>query len=292
MHVDENAKAVYEKYVMNHVVGQSVEQNGVTVTVEGYMADRHTIYVILSIDGVKEPRRDSELHFSKTALNVAGNYGSAGAYLGKDKETGKLLYRLTYDYFHYQNDIAGRYYFEEHDITGSIVHLKLEGIEEITYVDKIAENGATYGEYQTNAVYEGVFEFEWEVKNTAPTWEYEVDHLEVANPNIDVKRITISPLSVTVNAEYSDAVKEELIIQSGFAGLKMKDGSIIQSFLMDTEDELGSNVVVDGYRHTEIVDLDQVEALLFVDPFSENPYMNLEEYDDYVEIPISELQKC
>ena len=290
LHVDEDAKAVYEKYAMNHVVGQSVEQNGVTVTVEGYIADRHILYVILSIDGVKEPRHGSELHFSKTALTVAGNYGSAGIYLGKNKETGKLLYRLTCDYFHHQNDIAGSYYFEEHDITGSVVHLKLEGIEELTSVEKVAETGIAYGDSQINASYDGVFEFEWEVENTAPTWKYDVDHIEVANQNVDVKSITMSPLSVTVKAEYTDAVKDELIIQSGFVGFKMKDGSLIQSVLLDTEDALGSNVVIDGFKHTEIVDLDQVEALLFVDPFGEYAFMDIEQYDAYVEIPISELQ--
>lgn len=288
--VDEDAMKVYEKYGMNNVVGQCVTQKGVTVAVEEYISDRHMLYVIVSVDGIKDPKRDADLTFENVSMTVGNDGGFSMIYLGKDTSSGKHLFRLKSDNFGSSNDIAGQYYFEERDITGQMVRIVIDGIEEISDIEHVAENGVPYLEEQVNETYEGVFEFSWEIENTAPTYVYDCEGVDVANEGIHVTSITLSPMSMTVKAEYTQEALKHEWVYSGFYGFKMKDGSLIESYNLDSEKNLGSNIIVDGFIHSEIVDLEQVEALVFIDPFREGGYVPIEHHKKVVEIPLSMLR--
>lgn len=281
--ISEEEKTLIEKYAMGNTIGQTAVQNGITVTAEQYICDRNVVYAIFSVEGVDAPTGQEWLDFSDYDVNVGSSLGSVGGrYLGEDEETGKQMYAYVSENFS-QKDITGRY-----------VHVTLAGLEHLTPIPEEAYESGAWTEYDnTKATYDGTYAFKWQLNNSVPIQDYTVENLEIADSGITVQSVSISPLSVLVEAKCSpetyeimrDSSDDEYEWWSGFSGLKMKDGSIVHS---GGSYRVKGNVVTDLCANDKVIDLDQVEALLFVDPLDLDQRVPIEERD-LIEVPLSEL---
>lgn len=293
--ITDEEKAVIEKYSLGNKIGQSIEQNGVTVTAEEYICDRHMVYAIFSVDGVSALKGEEWLEFTEFDISVGSSLGSVGGnYLGWDEETGKHFYSFTSTNFS-QNDIAGRY-----------VNVTLNGLQHLTPIPESVLEDGTWTEYDNvKNAYDGTFTFRWQLENSAAIKSYSLEGVDLSETGITLQSISISPLSALVEANYSLDVYDEIKdtwendreengeldnyeFWSGFCGFKMKDGSIVESLGIIT---LTGNVGTDKTTHENIIDVDQIEALLFVNPLKYTIYdrPTIEEQEK-IEIPIADLK--
>lgn len=90
LEISEDDKAMLEENGMLAGVGQSVTDHDITITLEGYICDRMSAYILYSVEGIDPPKEGQNIRLVGST-SAGFTSGSSSTYLGQDPETGKLL---------------------------------------------------------------------------------------------------------------------------------------------------------------------------------------------------------
>lgn len=264
-----------EKYDMASVVGQSVTDNGVTITVEQTVCDADNFFVVLSIEGVEAPASAEEsIVFEHFNISSSQNYG--GEYFGVDEETGKLLYL-------WQGSLMGT------NNLGTTLTMELGNLMKCNY--KLEELWRV----------DGTWNFQIPIEGSAAEVVKEL-HAPTGNPEIMLEKVTLTPLSIEYETSYNDPEQmrewwddpnqPDEATSDGFYGFLMKDGTIESAYYggMNSSAHPGFTGRTTNQSYGTVIDLDQIEALLF-DNKTDDVIPGLHDeptLEDFVVVPLNE----
>ena len=298
MYITDAQKDALEKFALGTEVGDSETHNGVTITLEQIICDEHYFFAVLSVEGMDYPEAEQWIGFKEWDVDITCvgiNRGTYGQYLGVDEETGKMLYL-------YEGDVR------EDNIVGQTMTITLNTPqiyrphteEELSFDEEpgpIIDNSVkSYeGEWTLTAVLEGSQEKIEVTFDSAPT----------GNPYITLDSVILSPLSIERATTHSDP--EKMIADwddpdnggeynDGFYGFLMEDGTIQRGTGGSGSGSFNKSMTgrIDKGGYGTIVDIDQIEALLFIDVTDTAKLMEIWDKadagnattDDFVVVPL------
>jgi hypothetical protein len=287
LQVTAEQKQRLEENQMASFVGQSVTQNGVTVTAEQSIVDNQYAYLSFKVEGY-ELEGDLQPGFADTEIVVgdgdeeltggwtggfydglvADNNGMAihddGTSVSEEdfyryvQEDGSLEYRILM-----MNEQKG-YYLDKP------IHVELKDLG--TYPGK--------AESITEADVEGTWSFDWTLQGSEEMKTCQINTL-LEDHNATVLEAELSPISFSITYNFpmqettetvQDENGEEITVISYaeppyFTGVQLKDGTIYTSINgggYEGYREGDSDVYECSGAFTRIIDVDQIESLLFV----------------------------
>ena len=271
--ISENEKAMIEKYNMGANIAQSVTDNGITITLEEYICDRRAAYVIYSIEGIDAPKEGQWLVLGGEGSHAGNTVNRSGKYLGKDTETGKLLYM-------------------ESILTSS------NGRMDSGYMFANFTSVEIGEEQSLETVWskEGQWDFKVKLEENTSVREYQAADITIGNDDILLKSVTVSPVSIEYVTAYSKEYYDKACAdeenrnsyRADCYGYKMKDGTIEEISGGGSSGGMGLTVTA-TFHYAHIIDIDQAESLLFRgDAFNSDDGITSE---DFIEIPLADLQE-
>lgn len=270
MFITDSEKNTVDKYGLGSEPKIAAKDKGVTITAEQTVFDGKAFFVVLSIDGVEVPTKENEpitfWDFSITGNNGEESINYGGSYLGMDEETGKALYLWE----------------------GSLP----EGTD--TLIVELGEMNAE--SIESDPEHEGLIHNElWRVDGN---WKLEIpveyaEH-EIAFNLREVTGKSDSPLGDVIITPLS--IECQTIYEGGFYGFLMKDGSIKSAHFGGGG--MGPSTDEDFYgweiwqNFGTVVDIDQIEAILFDDITDNVETRNLDNptVDDFIVVPLPVIE--
>lgn len=270
MFITDSEKNTVDKYGLGSEPKIVAKDKGVTITAEQTVFDSKAFFVVLSIDGVEVPTEENEAitfwDFSITGNNGEKSVNYGGSYLGMDEETGKALYLWK----------------------GSLP----EGAD--TLIVELGEMNAEEPAVPDDG--ESIILNElWRVDGN---WKLEipVEYVEheiafnlrevTGKAGAPLGDVLITPLSIECQATYA----------GGFYGFLMKDGSIKPADFGGGG--MGASTDEDFYgwkiwqNFGTVVDIDQIEAILFVDITDDLETIDFDNptVDDFIVVPLPVIE--
>lgn len=260
---------------MSSSVGQSVTQGNITVTAQQSIVDNYFAYISFKVEGFQaEDGEQPGFSGINIAVGDENDYtggwsasfydglisGLDGKVLHADgtplAEGEKFSYTMEDGSMEFQvemmSDVKGAFF-------GKPIHIELRDL-------------GIYGGKAEDVIVKakGRWNFDWVMTGSDDTKKCELN-TPLENSNVTVLNAEISPISVSVTYNYSGQKETEVIVPS-FTGVRLKDGTIYTGISGEgicgyrTED---SDIYKDTVALERVIDVDQVESLLFVKSYPE-----------------------
>ncbi|MDC7290527.1 DUF4179 domain-containing protein [Blautia schinkii] len=257
-------------------IGQSVTQNGVTVTLDQAVMDKERLYMLFAVETPEAIKMDHTVGFDsglnvtldgKDILDAAENAsgGGNGGFVDEKMLGGQSEHKRFYEINYNIMDTT-----DEFDFSNRTVGVLLENL--VLGADK-----AMPGE----VVAEGKWEFTWNTGEIQKGKLFEINETyDLGGYDILVKNVEITPLSYTVSADLSDALKVEederntfeyngddpgmeIDTRIGVSAVEYADGTKIETGYFgggtDVDEEEQSYIVTEGFNN--VVDVDKIESI-------------------------------
>lgn len=294
----EEQKKTLEDSGMVNMVGQTVTDQGISVTLEQTMVDNYFAYLVFKVNGYTVPDR-TQPDFEHFQVLVDGKDGwdngedefgiSAAFYSGvvtgpdlkPQKADGSPLDTdengdLIYEYYT-QEDGSMEFWIilDGHGNKGGFlnkpVHVELENLGT---VDKAAYIPGLEGKWAFDCILNG-------------SEDMRVIDLEapIGDTSMTVTHVELSPISAYIEYRVPDSQEKEKL-QDTYPGLKLKDGTCYP-YIWDEPGIKGklssdSDTYVTNFSFDRIIDVDQVEGLMFLKKNSDGPIENMTDDDYYL----------
>lgn len=289
LQVSEEQSKSMENSQMTSYVGQSVTQGGVTVTAQQSIVDNYSAYFSFKVegyqveDGVQPGFSDKKIILGDHEEYVGGWNSSFynGLITGLD---GKVIHS---DGTPLSENEKVSYTRED----GSLeFQIQMNSEEKGVFFDKPIhvelKDLGFYGGDEENIVVEakGIWEFDWVLKGSNEIKVYELN-TPLGKSGATVLQAELSPISICVTYQYPRQAETEE--PPSFTGVRLKDGTIYTGLS-------GAGVYgytgegTDVYKETvsleRVIDVEQVESLLFVKSYPEEEMSLTEENLHFVSV--------
>lgn len=183
-------------------VGQTVTQNGVTVTLEQAVMEKARIYMLFTVETPEDISMDHTVDFEsglnvtldgKDIMEAAGDVsgGGSGGFVDEKMLGGQTPHKRFYEINY---NILGEFDFSHRTVGVTLENLTLGG-------DKALPG---------DVAAEGKWEFTWNTGEIQEQKVFEINETyDLGGYDILVKDIEITPLSYTISADLKDAMKVE-----------------------------------------------------------------------------------
>lgn len=291
---------------MASYVGQSVTQGDVTVTVQDCIVDNYCAFISFKVEGYRlEDGKDPGFAFCDAVVDDGGDnhYGgswSANFYDGLiSGENGKAVHadgtpladdeRISYVMedgsleFQFAMSSDKKEYF-----VGRPIHVELKDLG--FYKEKA-------GDIEVEA--EGTWSFDWTLPGNDMGKTY-VLNTPLGDSGAAIQQVELSPLSANLLYEFPRQEETEMAIDADgeefvhttyaeppyFAGVRMKDGTICRLFGGGSMGypEADSDIYRRMTTFNRVIDVEQVESLLFIKSYPEGEEALTEE--NYYIVPL------
>lgn len=297
MQTTEGQKHKLEEIHMASPVGQSVTDNGITVTVEQSIVDNYYAYIAFKVEGY-EAANAVQPDFENLKVLIDGKDGTSsdikdgfsaigyfynGLITNNDgdivypdgmplqwDENGNSIERYVMEDGSMEYNVLLNGYGNEGNLIDKPIHVELENIgtvEKAAYIPDI----------------EGNWAFDWTLKGSSEKAEYNLE-APVGDSGAMLLRAEISPISIYTECRFPRQKVAEIASEEGeepyikyaeppeLRGVKMKDGTLytdivgggIQGYKSKDSDVYRKNLNFEG-----IFDIDQIDALLFLKSYPE-----------------------
>lgn len=292
LHATEEQKTMLEDTGMVNMIGQTVTDNDISVTLEQTMADNYFAYLAFRVEGysVAAKTQPAFEHFNVLVDGEDGDFGETGLFysgvvpgpdLMPQKADGSPLDtdedgNLIYEYYT-QEDGSMEYWMildghgNRGGFLGKTVHVELENLGT---VDK--------------AEYKPVLEGKWTFDCTlGGSEEMRIVDLEepVGDVGMTVTHVELSPISAYIEYKVSNQQATEKV-NTSFPGIKMKDGTLYPYIWYEPgitgKSSSDSEAYVINFSFDRIIDVDQVEGLIFLKKNMDGPIENMTEERYYL----------
>lgn len=245
MKISEEQKTVLQEGDVVDFIGQSVTNNGITVTAQQSAADEQYAYVTFLVEGVDFPDESETADFEGVSVSVAGggaDLSTSMELLDEDDAKSGMAYALMVNNRNLIPGIAGK------DITVSFQSIVLRNPESGGKIVKTID---------------GPWTFAWTLKGAD-----QIVHTDCEEPVSDGLTITgvdLSPVSVRMTYEIPDTAGAKVPADPLFWGVQMKDGTVYPCGGMGNSaaDFPDASQRFQSVFLGRIVDPSQVQALLF-----------------------------
>lgn len=285
LQISEEQQEMLEDTGMAVFAGTSCTAAGVTVTAQQSITDNYYTYLSFKIEGY-ELEEGKEPGMEAVFITVDGkddfSWGGSfydGMIVGPD---GRYVY-ADGSPIDYEQPILGKYVRED----GSLeYHMTLaKSGEKGFFVEKPIHvefnNLGTVEKAEYFPVLDGTWELDWTLGGADTSKTYEMNEM-LGDTGAMVKEIEISPVSFHITYEFPRTeIKKEVTFEDGrtetfinyeeapwAAGVKLKDGTLLnmlyggpgtKGFVDET-----TNTYVVAYAFDRVIDVDEVESVLFV----------------------------
>ncbi|MDO4274282.1 MAG: DUF4179 domain-containing protein [Eubacteriales bacterium] len=254
-------------------VGQTVTQNGVTVTLEQAVMDKARLYMLFTVETPEDISLDETAEFEngldvtldgKDIMEAAGDVsgGGNGSFVDEKLLGGQSPHKRFYEISY---NIMDGFDFSGKTVGVTLENLALGGVK------------ASPGEVVT----EGKWEFTWHTGEIQKGKVFEINKTyDLGGYDILVKNVEITPLSYTISADLNDALKVEEDERNTFAyngddpgmeidqrigvsAVEYADGTRIETGYFgggtNVKEEEQEYVVTEGFNNA--VDAEKIESI-------------------------------
>lgn len=296
MQASEEQKHNLEEIHMASPVGQSVTDNGVTITVEQSIVDNYYAYIVFRVEGY-QVAEGVQPDFENLKVLVDGsdgrttkienNFSAIGYFYNGliTKNDGDTVYpdgtSVRWDE---KGNILERYVLED----GSMEYIVLlDGYGKGSFLDKPIhvelENIGSTDKASYIPEIEGNWVFDWTLKGSSEQIKYDMD-APLGDSGATLLMAEISPISIYTECRFPRQKVAEIAGEEGeepyikyadppeLRGVKMKDGTLytdivgggVQGYKSEVSDIYRKNL-----NFEVIFDVEQIEALLFLKSYPE-----------------------
>ena len=281
---------------------------GVTVTAQQSITDNYYTYLSFKVEGYELPE-GAEPSFESISITVDGrddfSWGGSfydGMIEGPD---GRAVYAdgSPIDYSD-ENVILGKYVMED----GSLeYHAVLANSDEKEFfvgkpIHVEIENIGTAGKAEHISDLDGKWVLDWKLGGADTSQTFMIDE-KLGDTETVIKEVELSPVSVKVLYDFPrKEITEEVYLEDGTiethtgyedapwpAGVKLKDGTLLNALYggpgsSGYTDDSSTEYTV-SYAFDRVIEVNEVEAVLFVKSYPEGEEMETEE--NYYVVPLN-----
>lgn len=291
MRATQEQKAALEESKMTSFVGQSVTEQGITVTATQIITDNYFTYLTFKVEGF-EVEEGIQPWFEGVSMLVDGenesNYGHSFYNTILTNEYGEVVDA--------QGNLTGEQYYTNYVLPdGSMeYHIVMGGNRELGkgyFINKpihveMVNLGICVGKIEYENQIEAKWSFDFNLQGASNTSQMMLNK-PIGDTGATIIRAEISPISTMLEYGYPKQIKEEEVFdQDGnkvehefymeppaFCGVKLKDGTI--QIVYGGQGQLGydegdTDIYRALFENGRIIDIDQIESILFAD-LSSNP---------------------
>lgn len=236
----------------------SVTDNGLTVSLAQTLQDKDYLYILLEVTAPQNIKLTGTNLFETLSIDVSGETDFYTSISGNFMDTNKEPEITNKRYFEYW--IKKRTDLNEKDITLHFKNLQADS-----------------GKLDIHTILEGDWSLTWKMAYQDSTKSFDLNKASnLSGYNVLVKRVEISPLSMTVyfdgediksieKAEKVSLDKLDTLMPITFRGVKYKDKTAVP--IMGGPGGAGFNKATGEYKFStsfdKVINVDDVEALLF-----------------------------
>lgn len=302
----EEQKVQMEENSMSTFVNQACTDQGITITAVQSITDNYFTRIAFKVEGyefeegaqpgfetidVTVDGRDDISYYSNFYDGlVSGPDGTAvyadGTPLESD-ENGAIIHHYVMEDGSLEYQIIISDGFEKSQLINKPIHVEFHNLGTLAKAEYFHEM-------------DGTWSFDWELQGSEEMKECTLN-APLGDTNATVVKAELSPISIRVEYEFpmqevteisSDENNNEIIVNlyeepPYFSGVKMKDGSLYP-FIGSAGSSGYESEDSDRYRDVialdRIIDIDQVDSLLFVKSYTEDEEVPTE--DNFYEVPI------